>query len=300
MTTDRAKRYAANRHVTDDPKGGCLFCGSKRNLGVDHISGDESDGHPSNLAYLCKSCNTRKGAAFKKAGIGRLTHQYNPYLGLDPQERKNFSQLGFDFPPRPEYDQARASDRKRRQQAHTAELKRRREEKQAETRRAKAERAEEQKRIKAQISALGASLQKARRDGDKAAVRELVGEINDLNSEVRRNPAASITTPRQWSEAVTAVLGGKSYMTTRSAASRIRATSPGQRRKLASKVRENPAKYPSFQQYVWGVTHHSRGAVDEGGAIIHATPESKRAEYARYIAGIKAERGTDRRDKVPF
>lgn len=59
----------------------------------------------------------------------------------------------------------------------------------------------------------------------------------------------------------------------------------------------NPAVgIPTFQQYVWAVTHHSRGGHDEGGAIIHATPRDKRIEYARRIADIKRSR----REEVPF
>jgi len=53
---------------------------------------------------------------------------------------------------------------------------------------------------------------------------------------------------------------------------------------------------PTFQQYIWAVTHHSRGDHDEGGAVIHATPRSKRIEYARRIAEIKRSRLID----VPF
>jgi hypothetical protein len=41
---------------------------------------------------------------------------------------------------------------------------------------------------------------------------------------------------------------------------------------------------------VWAVTQHSRGAHDEGGVVIHATPKSKRIEYARRIADLKASR----------
>lgn len=47
----------------------------------------------------------------------------------------------------------------------------------------------------------------------------------------------------------------------------------------------NPSKgVPTFQQYTWAVVNHTRGAHDEGGAIIHATPKHKRVEYARRIA----------------
>jgi hypothetical protein len=59
----------------------------------------------------------------------------------------------------------------------------------------------------------------------------------------------------------------------------------------------NPSSgVPTFGQYAWAVTQHSRGAHDEGGAIIHATPRYKRIEYARRIADIKHSR----RDAVPF
>ena len=58
----------------------------------------------------------------------------------------------------------------------------------------------------------------------------------------------------------------------------------------------NPSSgVPSFEQYAWAVSNHSRGAYDEGGVVIHATPKHKRIEYASRIAGIKAERGTGRR-----
>jgi hypothetical protein len=59
----------------------------------------------------------------------------------------------------------------------------------------------------------------------------------------------------------------------------------------------NPSQgVPTFAQYAWAVSNHSRGSIDEGGAIIHATPKHKRIEYAKRIADIK--RG--RRDEVPF
>jgi hypothetical protein len=72
-------------------------------------------------------------------------------------------------------------------------------------------------------------------------------------------------------------------------------------KRIGSKVRTrqyNPASktVPTFQQYAWAVSNHSRGAHDEGGAIIHATPKSKRIEYARRIASTRAERY----DAVPF
>ena len=77
--TDRAKRYRANRpeNRPNGPKV-CAYCGSKRNVVIDHKDGNESNGRRSNLAWACKSCNTKKGIAFARAGRGVRTRQYNP------------------------------------------------------------------------------------------------------------------------------------------------------------------------------------------------------------------------------
>jgi hypothetical protein len=62
----------------------------------------------------------------------------------------------------------------------------------------------------------------------------------------------------------------------------------------------NPAKggVPTFEQYMWAVSNHSRGAHDAGGAVIHATPKHKRIEYARRIVSkaqaTKRERADER------
>ena len=75
--TDRAHRYRANQLA---PVAGkvCLLCGSTSFLVPDHWDGLPDHTTPDNLEVLCKSCNTAKGAAFKAAGRGRLTKQYNP------------------------------------------------------------------------------------------------------------------------------------------------------------------------------------------------------------------------------
>jgi len=79
LITDRAKRYRANspENRPGAPKR-CGYCGSVRNVGVDHVNGDESDGAPKNLMWACKSCNGKKAALMKKRGIGKLTRQFNP------------------------------------------------------------------------------------------------------------------------------------------------------------------------------------------------------------------------------
>jgi hypothetical protein len=45
---------------------------------VDHITGDESDGEPENLMYLCRHCNTTKGIVQARNKIGVRTRQFNP------------------------------------------------------------------------------------------------------------------------------------------------------------------------------------------------------------------------------
>jgi hypothetical protein len=74
--TDRALRYRAQRNVTGPKR--CVICGSTRNIDVMHLDGNESHGEPENLAYGCRSCNGKLAAAFKAAGMGRPTNQYNP------------------------------------------------------------------------------------------------------------------------------------------------------------------------------------------------------------------------------
>ena len=78
--TDRAKRYRAQNAVTGPRK--CVLCGSRSDLGVMHLDGNESHGEPANLAYGCRSCNGRLAAAFKRVGAGRPTNQYNPSVGV--------------------------------------------------------------------------------------------------------------------------------------------------------------------------------------------------------------------------
>jgi hypothetical protein len=77
--TDRAKRYRANQAgcLPSGPRR-CALCESRRFLTVDHKDGFEANGAKSNLRWLCKSCNTRLGAAMAKKGKGRRTAQYNP------------------------------------------------------------------------------------------------------------------------------------------------------------------------------------------------------------------------------
>jgi hypothetical protein len=75
--TDRAKRYRAQRNRPPGPKR-CNFCTSRRNVDIDHISGDESDGEPENLCWLCRVCNSTKAFVQARNKIGVRTRQYNP------------------------------------------------------------------------------------------------------------------------------------------------------------------------------------------------------------------------------
>ena len=77
--TDRAKRYRANAPgCCPPPPRRCARCASTRFVVVDHKDGDESNGSPGNLRWLCKSCNTKLGKAMARAGMGKRTRQYNP------------------------------------------------------------------------------------------------------------------------------------------------------------------------------------------------------------------------------
>lgn len=78
VITDRAKRYRAQAPGVrpPDPKQ-CNYCGSRKNVGVDHVNGREDDGAPENLMWACKRCNAKKAALMKRAGLGRRVRQYN-------------------------------------------------------------------------------------------------------------------------------------------------------------------------------------------------------------------------------
>lgn len=78
--TDRALRYRANADPPEGPKQ-CAFCGANRGIEVGHVNGHEEDCSPENLIWTCRSCNVRCANTMRRAGIGRLTHQYNPKGG---------------------------------------------------------------------------------------------------------------------------------------------------------------------------------------------------------------------------
>jgi hypothetical protein len=61
--------------------------------------------------------------------------------------------------------------------------------------------------------------------------------------------------------------------------------------------RGNPsAPEPGYEQYLWAVKEHARGAHDAGGKVIHATSPTTRKVYAQRIADFKRAR----RGVAPF
>jgi hypothetical protein len=83
--TDRAKRYRAQKNVTGPKK--CVLCGSRSDLGVMHLDGNEAHGEAANLAWGCRSCNQLLSHGFKRAGAGKRTAQYNPSSGVPSFEQ---------------------------------------------------------------------------------------------------------------------------------------------------------------------------------------------------------------------
>jgi len=54
------------------------LCGSRLNVEIGHIDGREEHGEPANLLWTCRSCNVRCANTLRRAGVGRLTRQFNP------------------------------------------------------------------------------------------------------------------------------------------------------------------------------------------------------------------------------
>jgi hypothetical protein len=58
-----------------------VFGEDRRGIEIGHVDGREENSNPSNLFWTCRSCNVRCGNTLRRAGIGRLTRQYNPATG---------------------------------------------------------------------------------------------------------------------------------------------------------------------------------------------------------------------------
>ena len=80
--TDRALRYRANAAMNElGAPAHCAWCGKRlkgREAMVAHVDGREENNSPENLAWTCRSCNTKTANVAKRAGLGRRTRQYNP------------------------------------------------------------------------------------------------------------------------------------------------------------------------------------------------------------------------------
>jgi len=90
--TDRAKRYRAN-HPDVRPAGQkvCAHCGTRRNVGVGHRDGNESNLRPSNLEWICKRHNALEAIRLQRLGRGVKTRQYNPQFS--ERDRRELSSL---------------------------------------------------------------------------------------------------------------------------------------------------------------------------------------------------------------
>ena len=81
QVTDRALRYRANANAPKGPEQ-CAMCGAKPSsvtrVDVGHIDGHEEHNDDWNLMWVCRSCNVMSANTMRNAGLGRLTHQYNP------------------------------------------------------------------------------------------------------------------------------------------------------------------------------------------------------------------------------
>jgi hypothetical protein len=90
--SDRAKRYRASAEgFRPSPPKQCGFCGSKKNVGVGHIDGNEDHGEPDNLMWTCKRCNTIQANLLKKAGLGKRVQQMNPKKGRDSGQMAEYA-----------------------------------------------------------------------------------------------------------------------------------------------------------------------------------------------------------------
>lgn len=212
--TDRAKRYRAQKNRPNGPRI-CCFCGSRQNIDLDHIWGDESANEPEDLMWLCRSCNTRKGVIQKRNHIGVRTRQYNP-------ERVSFSRF---------------------KQAARVLL-----------------------GVEPGDAGKATATIAASTPAQRADFAERISAANPFKSEAQRRKFYAML--------------GRGEIT---------------RKQLRHYEEHNPA-WPTFAQYAHGVSIHRRGAHDEGGRIIHATPPNIRHRYAQQIARVKSQR----RGEVPF
>lgn len=114
------------------------------------------------------------------------------------------------------------------------------------------------------------------------------------------NPTGAAT-PAQWHKIVASLMG-LGPLSIAAAIAQAHATPHARRASFATaKNPKQPAAVPTFEQYRWAVTQHRvRGAHDEAGKIIHATPPELRSEYARRLAANRNTTTKRSSDEVPF
>jgi len=108
---------------------------------------------------------------------------------------------------------------------------------------------------------------------------------------VQFNPQGPVTF-RQYVDSVL-ILRGDQPGNVKKAAQILQATPPAARRRFGDLIlaARNPGpSTPTYAQYAYAVSIHTRKAHDEGGKVIHATPPAVRSEYARRIAAAKKRR----------
>jgi hypothetical protein len=82
--SDRANRYRANEVLAQLPsshRNVCHWCGKSgfaAKLMAGHVDGYEEHNDPANVSPTCRPCNNALAAHFTRAGVGRLTRQFNP------------------------------------------------------------------------------------------------------------------------------------------------------------------------------------------------------------------------------
>lgn len=294
--TDRAQRYRANSDI-EGPQV-CMFCGSTKDLGVDHLDGFEEHNEPENLLWLCRSCNQLKSAVFKSAGLGRRTDQYNPFLGL-------FGEGGLLGGRTTHRDTGRAIARERDKAIRERERRAAKEEKRESLRAAREDLAEKKAHaVRAVSKYKGVTIYK-RGDGSFFASLDPDSEFESLRDvkavvDHFKNPASNYSA---WSHAV-GVLRGEIEGSPRRAVAVVRSTPPHRRLAYLESMRRNPGAKTmgAFVNALMISQGKVPGDQDAAAKLIHETPASRRGEFQREIWAIRKDRygPGGRQDSLPF
>lgn len=295
--TDRAKRYRANVDADGMPRV-CMFCGSTRDLQVDHLDGFEEHGEPENLIILCRSCNQLKSSVFKAAGLGRRTEQYNPFLGL-------FGEGGLLGGRTYRTGTGKAIAREREKAELEHERRAAREEKRETLRAAREELAEKKsQQIGAVAKYKGVTIYRRGRgaffasldpDSEFETLRDAKAVIDHF-----KNPASSYA---EWSHAV-GVLRGEIEGSPRRAVAVVRSTPPHRRLAFLDSMKKNPGAKTlgAWINALMISKGEAPGDSDAAANLIHETPASRRSEFQKEVWHIRKDRygPGGRQDSLPF